>query len=126
MIPTQTKGFSKTFVLIINEEIIGYYTVSMSNTLEFIHVPNENNDAWPKYPIPVGFGRLAINKHKQRQGWGKWLLTDALHRIFYAAQDVGAYAIIVDAKDENAKNFYELYGFIPFPNKPMTLYMPLK
>ncbi len=124
--PNHLKGFGRTFVLLINEEVIGYYTVSMGNTLEFIHIMNENNDTWPKYPIPIGLlGKLAVSKHKQKQGWGKWLLTDAINRIINAAQDVGAYAILVDAKDESAKKFYEQYGFLSFPKKNMTLYLPL-
>lgn len=120
------RGLGKTFVLAVADEIIGFYTVSMGNTLEFMHVPNEAEDALPHYPIPIGLiARLAVSTSKQRQGWGKWLLIDAIRRIFNAAQDVGAYAILVDAKDENAKNFYQQYGFLPFPKRPMSLYMPL-
>jgi predicted GNAT family N-acyltransferase len=120
-------GIGKTFVLVINEEIIGYYTVSMSQTVEFQSIINEDIEKWPKYPIPVALiGRLAVSKQHQRSGWGKWLLTDALHKIYKASENVGAHAVIVDAKDESAKSFYLQYGFIPFPNKPLTLYMSLK
>jgi hypothetical protein len=38
---------------------------------------------------------------------------------------VGAYAILVDAKDEKSKLFYERYGFIPCVDAQMTLYLPL-
>jgi hypothetical protein len=38
---------------------------------------------------------------------------------------VGAYALLVDAKNEKAKSFYERYGFIPCADEPMTLYLPL-
>lgn len=121
-----SKGFGKTFVLVIEEEVIGYYTVSMSSTLEFMNNSSEKNDSWPRYPIPVGLiGKLAVSKDKQGKGWGKWLLTDAILRVFNAAHQVGAYAILVDAKDEDAKKFYERYGFLAFPKKAMTLYMTL-
>lgn len=119
------EGHGRTFVLVVDEEIIGYYTVSMSNTLEFLHVKSDKD--WPSYPVPIGLvGRLAVSKLKQREGWGKWLLVDAIRRIYRAAQDVGAYAVIVDAKDEAAKEFYLKFGFTPFPNKPMSLYLPMK
>jgi len=43
----------------------------------------------------------------------------------HARRLVGAYALLVDAKDEKAKSFYERYGFIPCLDAPMTLYLPL-
>jgi GNAT superfamily N-acetyltransferase len=121
------KGFGRTFVLAKDNVIIGYYTVSMSNTLEFTSVAKEDIGPLPGYPIPIGLlAKLAVSKHYQRKGWGKWLLIDAINRISNAAKDVGAYAVVVDAKNQNAKNFYIQYGFIPFPSKPMSLYMSLE
>ena len=118
-------GFGRTYVLVIDEKIIGYYTVSMSNSVEFVSVKSESIE-FPKYPIPVGLiGRLAVSKDNQKQGWGKWLLIDAVRRIYDAAQEVGAHAVLVDAKDESAENFYKQYGFSPFPSKPSSLYIPL-
>lgn len=35
------------------------------------------------------------------------------------------YALIVDAKDDAAKAFYEHYGFVPCVDQPRTLYLPL-
>jgi hypothetical protein len=43
----------------------------------------------------------------------------------HACSLVGAYALMVDAKDEKAKPFYERYGFIPCVDTPMTLYLQL-
>lgn len=119
------KKIGRTFVLVANEEIVGYYTVSMGSTVEFLHVYNE--DILPKYPIPIGLiGKLAVSKNNQNQGWGKWLLIDAIRKISKASDDIGAYAIVVDAKDESAKNFYLQYGFLIFPNKPLSLYLPME
>ncbi len=115
-----TKNLGNTNVLVINEDVVGYYTVSMSNCVEF-----ENED-FPRYPIPVALiGRLAVSKDEQGKGWGKWLLGDALCKICIASQYVGVYAAIVEAKDEKAKSFYEQYGFMAFSNEPLTLYLPL-
>jgi GNAT superfamily N-acetyltransferase len=105
--PNHLKGLGKTFALLIEEKIIGYYTVSMSSTLEFINLSNFHQKKLPKYPIPVALlARLAVSKDRQKQGFGKWLLIDAIRRIFNTTQDIGAYAIVVDAKDESAKKFY--------------------
>ena len=33
--------------------------------------------------------------------------------------------MIVDAKDEAARRFYERESFLPFPDQPMTLFRPM-
>jgi len=35
------------------------------------------------------------------------------------------YTVIVDAKTERVKIFYERLGFRPFPSQPLRLFMPL-
>ena len=42
-----------------------------------------------------------------------------------ARQQVAAYALLVDAKDDVAKAFYEHFGFKTFQDAPLTLYLPL-
>jgi hypothetical protein len=42
-----------------------------------------------------------------------------------ARKHVAAYALVVDAMGEQAKSFYEHYGFAPCRDRPMTLYLPL-
>lgn len=117
-----TIGFGKTFVLVREEEVMGYYTVCMSCTFNFKNIIVD----CPNYAIPAGLiGRLAVHKQNQKQGLGKWLLADALSKISKAAEEVGAYAAVVNAKDESAKAFYVQFGFLPFPTDPLTLYMAL-
>lgn len=117
------KGLGRTFVLIVQEQIVGYYTIC-TGSAEFNNI--DGIEQLPKYPIPIALcARLAVSKEHQKKGWGEWLLTDALHRICKASQEIGIYAVIVDAKDDMAKNFYEKYGFIAFPTKPLSLYLML-
>ena len=49
----------------------------------------------------------------------------AVQRCLQARQHVAAFALLVDAKDQAAQNFYLHYGFTPCVDKPMTLYLPL-
>jgi GNAT superfamily N-acetyltransferase len=80
----------------------------------------------PRYPVPCfRLGRLAIHKDMHGQGIGKLLLACAVDRCLKARRDVAAYALIVDAKDMNARQFYEHYGFTAFAGAPMTLYLGL-
>jgi GNAT superfamily N-acetyltransferase len=57
------------------------------------------------------------------QGLGGALLADALDRA--ARSEIAAYALLVDAKDESAAAFYRHHGFIPLPDTPLTLFLPL-
>ena len=68
-------------------------------------------------------GRLAVAEGFAGQGLGVALLADALART--TASDIAAYALIVDAKDETAANFYRHHGFRPFEGNPLMLYFPL-
>lgn len=80
----------------------------------------------PRYPVPCfRLSRLASRKDRHGQGIGKLLLACAVDRCLKARKDVAAYALIVDAKDENARQFYEHYGFVAFADEPMTLYLGL-
>ena len=49
------------------------------------------------------------------QGVGEMLLTDAINRALTAAKNLAIYAIVVDAKNARAAEFYRTYGFRPFP-----------
>lgn len=71
----------------------------------------------------VRMGRLAVNKAFKGQGLGGALLADALNRC--ARSEIAAFALMVDAKDETAQDFYQHHGFIALPDSPLTLFLPL-
>jgi ribosomal protein S18 acetylase RimI-like enzyme len=68
-------------------------------------------------------GRLAIDERFHRKGLGSTLLADAALRVIKG--DVKAFALIVDAKDENAVAFYRHHGFQAFASRPHSLFLPL-
>lgn len=68
-------------------------------------------------------GRLAVDDAFKGQGLGGALLADALTRTIRA--EIAAYALIVDAKDEQSAAFYQHHGFIALPDSPLTLFLPL-
>ncbi|WP_410526069.1 GNAT family N-acetyltransferase [Rickettsia endosymbiont of Ceutorhynchus obstrictus] len=91
-------------------------------------VSSDRDDAVPYYPLPgILIGKLAVDMKYQGLGIGSELLIDALKRIYIASKNVfGIYAVIVEAKNDKAKLFYEHFGFINFHNKPKSLYLPIK
>lgn len=120
------KNIGKTFVLLgDNDFVIGYYTISMGS-IDFSSLPEDFRARLPKYPVPVArIARLAVNVKNQGQGWGKFLLVDALHHIQYAASLIAAFGIVVDAKDEKAKTFYMRFGFKAFVDNNLCLILPI-
>ncbi len=104
---------------------MGYYSLSMGE-INLSSLPPFLTKKLPKHPVPVGrMGRLAVDLSAQGQGLGTHLMVDAMKRVQTASESVGVYALLVDAKDTSAKNFYLKYGFIPLTDDPMTLFLPL-
>ncbi len=68
-------------------------------------------------------GRLAVDQSFKGSGLGAALLADALRRA--ATAEIAAYALVVDAKDETAAQFYAYHGFIALPQQPLFLFLPL-
>lgn len=120
------KGIGKTFVLKEEHCVCGFYTISMGS-VEFDSVPEKMKKGLPKYPTPVAkIGRLAVDENAKGNGVGKFLLIDAFHRIYEASRSVAAFAVVVDAKDEEAKEFYIHFGFIECKDSDLTLFLPME
>jgi ribosomal protein S18 acetylase RimI-like enzyme len=71
----------------------------------------------------VRIGRLAVDQRFQGRGLGGALLVDAARRTLQAAPAV--YALLVDAKNDEAVAFYQRYLFRPVVGQPRTLFLPL-
>ena len=80
-----------------------------------------------RHPVPVMLlARLAVDQSCQRQGLGQALLKNALLRTLQAADIAGIRCLLVHAKDESAKQWYEAWEFEPSPTDPYHLYLMLK
>jgi GNAT superfamily N-acetyltransferase len=119
------KNMAAPFVLVLPDgTIAGYYTLS-STSLQLSELPEQTVRKLPRYPLVPAtlLGRLTIGRRQQGKGYGRFLLADALHRV--ARSEIASFAVIVDAKDENARRFYERESFLPFPDQPMRLFRPM-
>lgn len=106
--------------------VIGYYTLS-TLSIELKQLPEKLMRKLPKYPVPAALiGRLAVSKTDQGQGIGKMLLADAIKRTLAVSDQIAIYAMVVDAINTTAKEFYEQFGFTRLSDDSPRLFLPLK
>jgi GNAT superfamily N-acetyltransferase len=118
------RGFAAVYVAVQEGSgILGYYTLSMAG-VPIVDVPADLRSKMPRYPsVPaVRLGRLAVALEARGRGVGQYLLMDAMQRAL--RNEVAWAAFIVDAKDEQARDFYIRYGFLAFADNPNHLFLP--
>ncbi len=125
----QELGFSAIFVAIAelnSHMIVGYYSLS-SHSINAQGIPPGVRKRFPRYPaVPTTLlGRLARSIEFRRRGVGEFLLLDALKRALQNSEQVGSYAVVVDAIDHAAISFYSKFGFVPTEDRPDRLYLPM-
>ncbi len=121
----QVSGASRTYVATEGRRVAGYYCLA-SGALDLADAPGAVRRNMPD-PIPMAvLGRLAVDRNWQGKGLGAALLQDAVLRTAQAADIMGIRGLLVHAISEDAKAFYEHYGFQCAPNHPMTLVLSLK
>lgn len=113
------------FVAVTDEQCIAAYYTLASASLLLADLPIATVKKLPRYPtVPaVRMGRLAVDQAFKGQGLGSAMLADALERT--ARSEIAAFALMVDAKDDMAADFYQHHGFIALPDSPLTLFLPL-
>jgi GNAT superfamily N-acetyltransferase len=120
------RRMGQVYVLSDDAVIIGFFTLSPSS-IDVHILPPELAKKFPNnLPLPCWLlGRFAVDVRYQKQGLGKKLLGSALKRVKELSDQNGGYCIIVDAKDETAKQFYEHFGFHLVIGNKMRLYLPI-
>jgi predicted N-acetyltransferase YhbS len=78
----------------------------------------------PIIPVIV-IGRMAVDLNYQGKKIGSGLIKDALKRSINVSREIGAAAVLVHAIDQEVVPFYARYGFQPFPQGELTLFLPM-
>ena len=122
------KRISVTYVLYDenSSKVAGYYTLS-STAVELLALPETVRKKLPSYPcLPATLiGRLAIESNYKKQGLGELILMDAIKRSYRASLDVASFAVVVDAINKNAVEFYKKYGFLDLSVASQRLFLPM-
>ncbi|CAN5458010.1 GNAT family N-acetyltransferase [soil metagenome] len=119
------KGFGKTYVALGADglAVIGFVTLS-AGQVETQRLPPKLK--LPRYPVPMlRLGRLGVDRRAQGQGAGRQLLSFALQLALEFSRSVGLYAVVVDAKHDKARAYYQTMGFASTLDDPLCLYLPV-
>ncbi len=122
-------GGAKTFLAISdadNKTILGYYSLSPAS-IAYARTPELVRRGLARYEVP-GFrlARLAVDLEVQGQGLGGQLLLAAGKRCLLVASEVGGVAMLIDAKNARAAEWYQRYGALPLLDAPLSLVLPLR
>ncbi len=117
---------ARTFVLVEERRIIGYFSLSMGSVRR-ADPPPVLVRGLPGYPVGmVLLARLAVHTNHQGHGVGGLLLAEALRKAVTAGEAAAARLVVVDATDQTAVRFYARHGFVAVPEYPLRLYRRMK
>ncbi len=124
------RGISRTFVLVdegvsVPKPIVGFFSLNLCQ-IKSESLSAEEARKLPRDVSAVRLGRLAVAKEYQRQGIGKILLVAAMGKFIEIFNMAGGIGLFVDAKDAEAKRYYEQFGFVPLPSNELELFLPVK
>lgn len=125
-----TKKLTATFVLIDNvtDEIVGFYSLTASAIDAGEFPARLRISKYSTYPV-ILLGKLATSiQHREKRGkkqrLGEQLLLDALFRCYEQTGQMGAIAVILDAKHDSIP-FYIKYGFLPVLDTPNRFFITM-
>ena len=121
------RRIARVFVCTAGETdaVLGFYTLS-ALSIDLASLPRQLSRKLPRHPVPCALlGRLAVDRSTHGRGFGRMLLADAVKRTAAAGETVAMHALIVDAATDDAKRFYETFGFVPLTDDPMRLFLAL-
>jgi GNAT superfamily N-acetyltransferase len=118
--------FSRTYVVCAGSRVVAYFCISAGAVARATAPGKLRRNAPDTIPVSV-IGRLAVDREHAGKGLGAAILSDALRRIAVASQSIGIGAVLIHAKDDAAKRFYQRCAeFIEYPEDSRTLFLPIE
>jgi GNAT superfamily N-acetyltransferase len=122
----QKANSAQTYACCQGDVVVGFYSLAVGS-VDPEAAPSRVIKGLARHPVPVMIlARLAVDTEHQRKGLGQALLKDALLRTAQAADIAGIRCLLVHAKDETARRWYESWEFEPSPTDPYHLFLLLK
>ncbi len=122
----QPSGTSRTWVVVEIEtgRVVAFYASSTASILRS-SAPKRIGRNQPEEVPAILLARMGVDSRHQGLGLGAALLKHFMLKAIEVARSVGVRVLLIHAKDENAKNFYEHYGFVESPLDPLVMMMLL-
>ena len=121
----QKRNLTRIYVLAEETRIIGYYSIC-AHSVSTDELPKNIRLAhYPDAPFLL-LGRLAVDNQFKHQRNGGKLLFHAFKTTSELAEQIDILGMVVDAKDENATNFYQRFGFEKLSASSNRLVLPLR
>ncbi len=122
-------GSARTYVVLDTEQdhrVVGYHALSVAS-IEHSEATERAGRGMPRNAIPAMLlARLAVDRAVQGKGVGAFLLHDAMSRTLSVAEQAGVRLMLVHALNEDARGFYEHFGFESSPSDRMNLQILIK
>lgn len=126
-LPNQMANASQTYIGLSGDDVIvGYYTLVVGE-VRYEEAPARLTKGLARHPVPVMLlARLGVSEAWQGKKIGAGLLRDAVLRTLQVADIAGVRALVVHAKNDAARSFYERFDFQPSPTDPLHLFALIK
>lgn len=122
VMPMHELNLCRAFVAVEpgKNEVLGFYSM-MPHSIEPTDVPDQWQHLITNHTLSsISAAYIALFATRERcqgRGVGKLMMTDALRRIKKASDEaLGIYAVILDAIDQKAFDFYLSFGFQDISN----------
>ena len=116
-----------TYVTTQDDVILGYYAITTAAYSRNDAPEGLNHRSRPEEIPCILLARLAVDERAQGHGIGAALLKDAIERCYMLSREVGAAALVVHCRDEQARAFYLANGdFLPSPANALHLLLSMK
>jgi len=96
----------------------------VTRTIESAIIPDNRNSHGP---VGVFFWKVAVDQNSQGRDSASALLLRAIRQTEQAAREMGIYALVLYALDEDARTWYQSlnFGFEALLDDPNHLFLPL-
>lgn len=118
-------GFARVYVTCRDERVVGYYSLGAFSILRG-DATKRVAKGGPAHIPALLLGRLAVDRAEQSQGIGAALLRHAMLTAVVASEQHAVRALVVNALDEPARDFYRRYGFETSPTNALDLMILIK
>jgi GNAT superfamily N-acetyltransferase len=110
----QVSNATRTYVASDGDRVIGFHSLAAASVERTLVVSRLQRNTPESIPV-ILLARLAVDESWQSRGIDGALLLDAARRSLSAAEIIGARALIINAINDRASEFYMRYGFQPSP-----------